>query len=115
MTMVDGMELLKKICSEQSQAEVARAIEYSPGTISQVLSGTYRGSSDLVLQKVVEVYGGLTVACPERGEIALRECAVERVKPYATVSSDYARQRNACRRCKNNPSATLRDHPKRGN
>lgn len=54
--------LNKAVQLEGSQAAVARKLGLSAATISQVLSGTYSSSTEAVAQKVLEIYGGKTMA-----------------------------------------------------
>ena len=100
MTQPDAMELLRTKCEETSQAEVGRRIGYSSGAICGVLKGTYKGDTDKVLQAVVEVYGGLSVACPfYRTDIPLSQCAAERRRPFAATNSQRVELWLACRKC----------------
>lgn len=81
MTSVDRMELLRRVCAEHGQSNVARRIGRTPGCISQILSGTYKADSAIVLQLVEEAYGCTTIDCPVLGEpITLGRCAEERRK-----------------------------------
>ena len=100
MTKVDALQLLRQKVSETSQAAVARAIDYRPSTISQVLSGTYPGRTDKVLEKVVEIYGGLKVVCPVLGDIPLARCAEEKRRPFAATNQQRVELWRACRTCK---------------
>ncbi|MFZ5775082.1 MAG: DUF3164 family protein [Thermodesulfobacteriota bacterium] len=56
---MDWKSLLRKaVITEGSQAAVGRRIGYSGTTISQVLAGTYNGSTEAIEAKVLETYGG---------------------------------------------------------
>lgn len=61
----EWLQLLQTAVDNSSRAAVARRLDYSRTTVSQVLSGTYHGGTDKVEQKVLEVYG--KVACPYLG------------------------------------------------
>ena len=93
------MALLRDTCAELGQAEVARRLGKSDSAVSQVLSGTYKGSSDTILERVEEVFGTTIIHCPTLGAIMLGRCADERRKPFAVVSGAYTRQRKACKQC----------------
>lgn len=59
---MDWLSLLRKaVIAEGGQAAVGRKIGYSGPTISQVLGGTYNGSTDAIRDKVLEIYGGKTM------------------------------------------------------
>lgn len=78
-------------------AKVARMLGISDSQLSQYRKGVY-ASPDTIRQKIREVLGGETVACPELGEITLAECAAHKKRPPMT-DSFYARIYRACRRC----------------
>ncbi len=55
-------ELLRKaVIAEGSQAAVAMKLGYSPSAVSQVLSGSYIGSTEAIREKVLIIYGGKTM------------------------------------------------------
>ena len=59
---MDWLSLLRKaVRVEGGQAAVGRKIDYSGTTVSQVLGGTYNGSTDAIRDKVLEIYGGKTM------------------------------------------------------
>jgi hypothetical protein len=93
------LELLKKAVAAHGQSAVARAIGYSCSAVNQAVHGKYRGSLQKLLQRVAEVYGTGTVACPVMGEISIQRCAAERKKPFAATSPQRVRLYHACRRC----------------
>jgi hypothetical protein len=99
MTKPDAITLLRQKCDETSQADVARALGYNASTINMVLKGTYPGSTDNVLQRVIEVYGGISVNCPILGDIPLARCAEERKKPFAATSQQRIELYRACKTC----------------
>ncbi|MBA3007153.1 DUF3164 family protein [Patescibacteria group bacterium] len=56
---MDWRKLLRKaIFAEGSQGKVAKALGYSPATISQTVAGIYPGDTAGIAQKVMEIYGG---------------------------------------------------------
>jgi hypothetical protein len=58
----------------------------------------------LVLQRVVEVYGGLSVVCPILGDIPLAQCAEERRKPFAATNQQRIELYRACKTCERRQS-----------
>jgi hypothetical protein len=98
MTYPDAIKLLTEKVNETSQARVAEKLGYSPAAINTVLKGTCP-NPEHILQRVIEVFGGLSVACPElRGDITLAECAGHR-KREPVSDSFYARMYRACQKC----------------
>jgi len=105
MTQHDLLELLREECLARSQKKVADMLGYSPAAISQVLSGTYKGEPDIILEQVEKVFvqGKTTVDCPARGEVSFSWCAQQRRKPYESVTNpETARLYRACRKCPQN-------------
>jgi transcriptional regulator with XRE-family HTH domain len=76
--MTDRLEVLRRVAGELTQSEIARRLDVSPSTISQILSGTYRASDEHILTRVAELWGDETVECPVLGEIPLGQCSDER-------------------------------------
>lgn len=106
MTNPDAMKLLTEKVSELGQAEVGRRLGYSSGSIiCQILAGTYGGSSVNVLNKVVELWGGVSVTCPILGDIPLSRCAEYRNRPFAATNPVRISLYRACRTCSNNEKA----------
>jgi len=98
----DRLALLRRVCAETSQAEVARRIGYSSSAVCQVLSGDYPKPGNL-LTKVEEIYGSGTVDCPGLGEqITLSQCAAFRKRPFAAINPEWVRMNKACRACNHN-------------
>ena len=102
MTQIDALDLLRNKCAETSQARVARDLGCSPSAINSILKGSYP-NPEHILQRVIEVYGGLFVDCPElREQIPYRECAEHRRRGPVGCNSFYVRMYNACRDCTKN-------------
>jgi hypothetical protein len=103
MTTIAALELFKRKCDELGQAQVAADLEKSPSAINQLYHDKYKASPDTILQRAIEVYGGLSVTCPLRGEISLATCATDRRKPFESVTNPAAaRLYRACRTCRHN-------------
>lgn len=104
MTKLDLIELLRSECANGRQSIVAKTIGYTPGAISQILSGSYKADPSAVLEVFEKIYiqGKDTVACPElRSEISYAECSAHR-RRQPTTDSHYARMYRACRKCPQN-------------
>jgi len=103
MSPADRLALLRKVCAEKSQAEVARRTGFSSAVVCGVLKGTYKGDSEGFLKRFEEVFGNSTVACPGLGEsIPLGRCAAYRKRPWSCVNHEWIRMYQACRNCANN-------------
>lgn len=102
MTQVDLMKLLEEQIAESSQAKVAAALGVSSSALSQLRGGTYKASPDAILQRVREVYGGISVDCPVLGGIPLATCSEERRKPFAATSHQRVALYRACQTCRHN-------------
>ena len=79
------------------QATVARKVDYSRTTVSQVLSNTYAGDLRRVEQMVLGALMAETVQCPVKGEMSRNICLKWQDKPFAATSADRARMYHACR------------------
>lgn len=101
MTQSDRMELLRQAVAVHGQTAVAKRIGKSNSAISQVLSGKYAGSPDIILELVEAEFGASTVDCPELGQIPLCICIEERDKPFKATSSQRVRLYRACQGCPN--------------
>ena len=102
MTNGDLMKLLADKIAETSQAHVARMLDISSSALSQLMSGTYKAAPDAILERVREIYGGISVECPVLGEIPLSKCAAERKKPFAATSHQRVALWKACQKCDRN-------------
>lgn len=99
MTRMERLQLLEKMSLEHTQAEIARRIGYSTGTISLILSGKYNGCPDAVLQRVEEVFGSTIIDCPVLGIITLGKCAEKRKLPFAATNPRRVALHCACKEC----------------
>jgi transcriptional regulator with XRE-family HTH domain len=99
MTRPDAMHLLRGKADELGQAETARRLQISPSAVNQLLHGKYGAAPDGILQRVVEVFGRLSVPCPILGEIPLAQCKDERGRPFAASNHLRVRLYRACRGC----------------
>ncbi|WP_321367650.1 helix-turn-helix transcriptional regulator [uncultured Desulfuromusa sp.] len=103
MTTSDQLQLLRDNVAELGQGVVAKRIGYASSTISQILSGSYAGNPDKVLQKVEEVFGNSTVHCPYFGyPISLADCAKHRNRPFAATNPQRVQLYRECNRCPHN-------------
>lgn len=100
MTAEDRLNLLKKAVADGGQGKVAAAIGYGRSTVSQVLSGTYKGDATQVLARVEEVYGTRTVACPVQGDILIGQCADNRRRSFSAVNPIRLELSRTCPTCK---------------
>jgi hypothetical protein len=100
MTREERLQLLAEMCLKHGKAEVARRIGKSVIAISLILAGTYQATPDRILQRVEEVFGTTTVACPVMGNILLKVCAEKRSLPFAATNPRRVQLYCACKKCK---------------
>ncbi|MGY5789087.1 transcriptional regulator len=93
----DWVIVLAEACTLSSQSAVAKQLDYSPATISQVLSNSYRGDLSRVQEMVRGALMAETVVCPVLGDIARNVCLDWQAKPHAVTSSLRAQMFRACR------------------
>lgn len=80
-----------------SQSAVAKRLEYSATTVSQILSKTYLGNIGRVEQMVRGALMAETVVCPMLGDVARNVCLDWQSKPYSPTSSHRVAMFRACR------------------
>jgi hypothetical protein len=93
----DWVRRLAEEAERIGQRAVAKLIDYSPATVSQVLSNTYRGDLAKIELKVLGALMGETIDCPVKGEMARNVCLRWQDKPFAVTSADRTRMYHACR------------------
>ncbi|QND45333.1 helix-turn-helix transcriptional regulator (plasmid) [Rhizobium lusitanum] len=93
----DWVVVLAEECNKGSQSAVAKRLDYSPATISQILSNSYRGDVSRVEQMVRGALMAETIACPALGDLARNTCLSWQAKPYAATSSHRVQMYRACR------------------
>lgn len=107
MTIAD-MDWLKALGSFRKAhggKATAEKIGYSAATISQVLSGNYKGDLNAVRQKVEGALMGATVECPLIGEIPRNRCLDFQRQGYAPTNPLRAQLLRACPTCPNRRGA----------
>lgn len=100
---------LVELATFADQAGLKRSGEklgYSPATISQTISGQYRGDIGRVEEAVRGALMGLEVTCPVLGEIGRDRCLKEQKQPFRSTSALRAQLYHACRR----PCPNARTH-----
>lgn len=102
----DAMDALLDLKKHHTQADIARRIGVSDGTISNALAGRYIGNVDALAERIRGEVLNQTVRCPILGEITSRICQDERKKPFHTANPMRVRIWRACKVCPHNPSST---------
>ena len=97
-TVPDWITTLATQCDLTSQSRVATLIGYSPGVVSSVLAGTYRGNLASVEDAVRGAFMGSKVICPVLGEIPTHRCLEWRRKAtrFAPTNAHRVRMYRAC-------------------
>lgn len=93
----DWVVVLAEACMLSSQSAVAKQLDYSAATVSQVLSNSYRGDLSRVREMVRGALMAETIVCPILGEIARNVCLEWQAKPAVVTSSLRAQMYRACR------------------
>ena len=88
---------LARACDRQSQRRLSQRLGYSPSTINQVLSNTYRGDLKAVRKAVSGALMHGTVTCPILGEIPSHRCLSIQRQPFAATNALRVRLYRACR------------------
>lgn len=99
----DAMDALVELKKHHSQAEIARRIGVSDGTISNALSGRYIGNVEALAERIRGELLNQTVRCPILGDITTRICQDERKKPLHTANPVRVQLWRACKTCQHNP------------
>lgn len=96
----DWVIVLAQEAQRTSGAAAAKRINYSPATVSQVISNSYRGDIGRVAEMVRGALMEATVDCPVLGEIGRDRCLDEQAKPFAATSAHRAQLWHWCQgRC----------------
>jgi hypothetical protein len=95
--------LLEQAVEISNQTEVARELGLSKTTISLILSGKYRSSTEQVAQKVLARYA--KVGCPflER-DLEAADCEAKRTQRPPTSSPSAYEHWVTCLTCDHNPT-----------
>lgn len=70
----DWLQTLRRECDATSQVQVARLLDLSAATVSQVLHGKYAADTARIERRVRGVLMGATVQCPVMFEIGTHVC-----------------------------------------
>ena len=101
----DAMDALVELKQHHSQAEIARKLGVSDGTISNALKGRYIGNVDALAERIRGELLNQTVRCPILGQITSRICQDERKKPFHTANPMRVQLWRACKTCIHNPQS----------
>lgn len=98
----DWLCALRHRVGETSQAAVARELQLSESTISQVLSGKY-GAKTTAIERIVRgKYMGAKVTCPAAGfDLPGHLCIAYQKIPFAPGNPNRAKFMLACPECPN--------------
>lgn len=91
-----AIDALRAACAASSQKAVAERIGYSTATVSQVLSGTYKGDLNRVYSAIEGAYLAAVVACPILGELPQQECLRHQRQPFNPSNPMRVRLYRAC-------------------
>ncbi|TQV63938.1 MAG: helix-turn-helix transcriptional regulator [Halothiobacillaceae bacterium] len=107
--MSTWIDMLREACAASSQKAVASRIGYSPATISQVLSGTYKGDMTRVQAAVEGALMQAVVECPVMGTLERHRCIEHQRSAFTPTNPMRVRLYKACRTCPNNMHKNTED------
>jgi len=93
------LELLNLKVAQQGRRMVEETTGISKTTLSQVLNQKYPGNLDNIEAKVLSAYTSISVVCPVLGEIAVRRCNAEQLKPFSFSNPQRVKLFRACMNC----------------
>lgn len=99
----DALSALIGLKKHRTQAEIAKLLGVSEGTISNALKGRYIGNVDALAERIRGELLDQTVDCPILGTITTRICQDERKKPFHTANPMRVQLWRACKTCQHNP------------
>ncbi|MBW4484928.1 MAG: helix-turn-helix domain-containing protein [Tildeniella torsiva UHER 1998/13D] len=103
MSDADWLIELKRQVKASSQAAVARELEISDSTVSQVLSGKYGAATTAIERLVRGRYMGLKLSCPAAGfELPAHLCVAYQKIPFAPGNPQRVAFMRACPGCPHN-------------
>lgn len=91
------LALAEECDARKSQAKVARRIGYSPTTVNQVISRTYKGDLAAVEAAVRGAFLGERVDCPVLGPLPRDRCLNHQRQPLIATNPERVRLYRACR------------------
>lgn len=97
----DWLIELAALADREGLARAGARLNYSAATVSQVISGTYRGDVARVEDVVRGALMGAIVTCPVLGEIGRDRCLFAQKRGQSSANPKMARLRHACPVCPN--------------
>ncbi len=92
-------ELLNSKVEKLGRRQVENDTGMSRTTLSQVLNNKYPGNMANIEKAVITAYANLNVVCPVLGEIPVKRCLNEQVKPFSASNPQRVKLFRACRDC----------------
>ena len=101
-----ALDILRKKVTEIGQAQVARELDISKTSVSQILNGKYQASTAKIEERVIKIYGAVGgLICPHRQvKITPEECSATYSRAMsiglrATGNPETLKQHHACQHC----------------
>lgn len=99
--MSDWVETLRRERDRIGGKAAARAVGISETTVSQLLSGTYKGNWKRMQSRVEGALMGTTVECPVAGDIPRDRCMDHQTRPFSATSPMRVQLSRTCPTCPN--------------
>lgn len=96
-TTQDWIDVLAKECDRTNQAATAELIGYSPGVVSAVLKGKYKGDLQAVENAVKGALMQAQVSCPVLGALPTHQCLMYQRRGFANTNPIRVQLYRACR------------------
>ena len=93
----DWVLALAEACAADTQAAVAKRLDYSASAISATLANAYRGDVGEISERVRGAFMSAVVECPRKGTMNRNTCLRWQDKPFAATSADRVAMFHACR------------------
>lgn len=99
--MSDWLEVLRRERDRIGGKRTAQAIGISEPSLSQILSGNYKGNLTRMKARVEGALMGTTVECPVAGDIPRDRCMDHQTRPFSATSPMRVQLSRTCPTCTN--------------
>jgi hypothetical protein len=98
---MNWLTLLNQKVEQLGRRQVEADTGMSKTTLSMVLNDKYNGSLSNIEAQVIAAYTNITVCCPVLGDIAVKRCQIEQIKPFSFSNPQRIKLFKACANCPN--------------
>lgn len=98
---MEWLTLLNEKANTSGRRQVEKDLGVSRTTLSQVLNHKYLGNMDNIKEKVLAAYTNAEVFCPVLGDIPVKRCLTEQIKPFSPANPQRIQLYKTCMSCPN--------------